>query len=85
MWNAPRVADRGGMEGKGRGLGREVILLRAQLKEVRGLPRVTARSSTRVVRLSTPDVERTRVADREGGGGEGKRRINQSEHKQRKF
>ena len=47
------------MEGKGRGLGREVILLRAQLKEVRGLPRETARFSTRVVRLSTPDVERT--------------------------
>ena len=57
MWNAPRVADREGW--RERGGGEEVILLRAQLKEVRGLPRVTARFSTRVVRLSTPDVERT--------------------------
>ena len=59
MWNAPRVADRERWKERGGGLGREVILLRAQLKEVRGLLRVTARFSTRVVRLSTPDVERT--------------------------
>ena len=59
MWNAPRVADREGWRERGGGGGERSDSTQSATEGGSGLPRVTARFSTRVVRLSTPDVERT--------------------------